>query len=137
MNKEQRKRMVESYQEKPREMGVYSITNLMNGRRLIGSSTNLEGAWNRERFGLELGTHENKELQADWNEYGSEAFRFEVLEKLKTEEKLTHDYKDVLNPAIEGQGVEIMRRYRKEVAKKEKSWIEQLDSFVPNGYNVR
>lgn len=137
MNKEDRKRLVASYQEKEREMGVYAITNNRNGRRLVGSSTNLDGAWNKEKFGLQLGTHENKELQTDWNQYGEEAFSFEVLEKLKTEDKLTFDYRDVLHTEIEGQGQELMRRYRKEAAKREISWIEKLGCYQPDGYNMK
>lgn len=135
--KEQRKQLVQSYQEKERRMGVFSITNKVNGRRLIGASANLEGAWNRELFGLETGMHGNKALQTDWNEYGPEAFEFEVLERIETKDKLTFDYKDVFQAESASQGSGKIREYRKEAAKREKIWIEKMNSYLPEGYNER
>jgi hypothetical protein len=38
---------------------------------------------NRQRFQLERGSHPDRELQKDWNELGSEAFTFEILDQLK------------------------------------------------------
>ncbi|MBB3110053.1 hypothetical protein FHS18_002120 [Paenibacillus phyllosphaerae] len=137
MDKQQRKQLVQSYQEREREMGVYAITNKINGKQMIGASANLEGSWNRDKFGLQMGSHENKELQADWNRYGADAFVFEVLEKFKTDEKLTFAYDDVLHPDVAAQGAAKMRGYRKAAAKQAEIWIEKMNSYSPNGYNER
>ncbi|MFB9328365.1 GIY-YIG nuclease family protein [Paenibacillus aurantiacus] len=135
--KEQRKQLIQSYQEKERQMGVFSITNKVNGRRLIGASANLEGAWNRELFGLETGLHGNKLLQADWNEFGPGAFEFEVLERIETKDKLTFDYKDVFQAESPDLATQKIRDYRKAAAKREKIWIEKMNSYIPEGYNER
>ena len=72
MNK--RKELTFAYMQTPRPMGVYHITNNVNGRMLIGASPNLDGRLNRLQFELKMGMHRNKELQRDWNEYGEHAF---------------------------------------------------------------
>src|SRR5262249_19570320 len=53
------------------------------GKTLIGTSVNVPAILNRHLSGLRLGGHENRELQKDWNEFGSDAFEFETLDLLK------------------------------------------------------
>ena len=60
--------------------GVFQIKNTANGKVLLGSSLNLEGPLNGHRFMLKIGSHRNKMLQQEWNEYGEEHFLFEILE---------------------------------------------------------
>jgi len=137
MNKDQRKQVVANYMEQERVIGVYQITNKVTGRKFIGSTSNMDGAWGRETFELGFGAHKNKDLQSDWNELGSDSFVFEVLDKLKLEEKIKYDYKDVLTPdAPEGQPAQRLRQYRKSVAELEKQWIEQLRNEGVDCYNI-
>ena len=60
--------------------GIYEIVNLVNGKRYIGSSVDLRRRENQHFANLERGTHHNKILQAAWRKYGSESFRFSVIE---------------------------------------------------------
>jgi len=49
----------------------------------VKASTNLPGAFNRERFQLRLGGHPDRRLQQAWRTHGEAALRFEVLDTLK------------------------------------------------------
>lgn len=136
MSKEQKKQLAAQYAEQERIMGVYEITNTETGRKFIGSSSNMEGAWNRERFQLDFGNHKNKELQADWNALGKQKFTFELLEKVKMEEKVRYDYKDVLQAdAPEGEPAQRMRKYKKSATELEQLWIERCIAQGTACYN--
>ena len=78
-----RKDLIRQYKETPRPMGVYRVRNKVTGKTLIGTSVNVPAILNRHLSGLRLGGHENRELQKDWNEFGSDAFEFETLDLLK------------------------------------------------------
>lgn len=78
-----RRDLIRKYKETPRPAGVYRVRNTVNGKSLVGSSLNLPGMLNRQRFELEHGSHPNQELQKDWNELGPDAFTFETLDRLE------------------------------------------------------
>lgn len=60
--------------------GVYKITCISNGRFYIGSSKNLWKRHNEHNYLLNNNKHCNKELQADYNTYGIDNFKFEIIE---------------------------------------------------------
>ena len=112
MNK---KDLIREYKETTQPLGVFQIRNLTNGKVFIGSSTNLNGIFNRHRFALNAGSHQSKELQKDWSKSGAENFAFEVLEELHPRENL-----DI----------------RRELEFLEDLWIEKAKPFGESGYNV-
>ncbi len=59
--------------------GVYSITNIKNKKRYIGSAVNIERRWMQHRSELRGGYHRSRHLQRAWKKYGEDAFRFEIL----------------------------------------------------------
>lgn len=62
--------------------GIYSIKNLINGKRYIGASKNIHNRWIDHR--CKLNNHykgANKDLQTDWDLYGESNFEFSVLEE--------------------------------------------------------
>ena len=77
-----RKARIREYKDTPRPAGVYCVRNTVTGTCLVGSTPNLPGMLNRQRFQLENGSHADKEFQSDWNEHGAEAFTFEALDQL-------------------------------------------------------
>ena len=97
-------------------MGVFQIRNKINEKLFIDSSINVPGKINRHKFALGAASHASKSLQADWNELGSDAFEFEVLEPLEPRDDPNYNYKADL---------EIL----------EDLWLEKLKPFGDRGYN--
>jgi RimJ/RimL family protein N-acetyltransferase len=89
--REDRKALVREYLETPRPAGVYRVRNKVSGKTLVGSSPNLPGILNRQRFQLNNGSHPDKELQSDWNALGPDAFTFETLDLLKPSDDPGYD----------------------------------------------
>jgi len=86
-----RKELIREYKQTPQPAGIYRVRNTATGRSLIGSSPNLPGMLNRQRFQLVHGSHPDRELQADWKTLGPDAFEFEVLDRLKPREEPGYD----------------------------------------------
>jgi hypothetical protein len=86
-----RKALVREYLETPRPAGVYGVRNTATGKTLLGLSPNVPGVLNRQRFQLQNGSHPDKELQADWNDLGPDAFTFETLDLLKPSDDPGYD----------------------------------------------
>lgn len=85
LDRNQKNQLKQEYKQRSKRMGAFQIRNLSNGKVLVGTSNNLDSMFNRYRFTLDHGMESNKELQADWNQYGAEQFAFEVIELLKDE----------------------------------------------------
>lgn len=113
-----KKELIQDYKQSHRPMGVYQIRNIVNDKALIGVSLNLPGILNREQFALKAGVHMNKKLQAEWNEFGSENFVFEVLDELQPVDSPDYDA-------------------RKDLEYFEDMWLEKLQPYDERGYNER
>ena len=64
------------------KIGIYCIENTINNKKYIGSSKNVFKRKNRHFGDLRNNIHPNKKLQASYNKYGVENFKFYVLEFL-------------------------------------------------------
>jgi hypothetical protein len=91
MSNNDRKTRIREYKDTPRPAGVFQIRNTVNKRSLIGSTTDLPGMLNRQRFQLENGSHPDRELQKEWNELGSDAFEFATLDRLEPNDDPGYD----------------------------------------------
>lgn len=60
--------------------GVYGITNSINGKRYVGSSSQLSRRKAEHFRALRRGRHYNAHLQRSFSKYGESAFVFEILE---------------------------------------------------------
>lgn len=88
--------------------GIYQITNLQNGKKYIGQSTDVFRRWNHHRSNLVKGTHANRYLQRAVNKYGLSIFSFELIE---TVDKNNLDNKEIY-------------------------WIQKLQTIQPHGCNL-
>lgn len=61
--------------------GVYCIENLINSKKYIGQSIDIEERWYRHKYYLDNNKHQNAHLQSSWNQYGRDAFAFYVLQE--------------------------------------------------------
>lgn len=113
-----KKQLKREYQQAQARMGIWQVRNLVNGRVLIGATPNLPGMINRLQFQLKMGSHQNAELQADWNESGSQNFAFEILDELTPNADPQHDH-------------------RPDLAFLEELWLEKLQPYDERGYNER
>lgn len=79
----------------PRASGIYRIVCEANGKVYVGSAVNLRGRWAGHRSALLAGKHANAHLQRAWSKYGSEAFRFEVVELVERGRLLEEEQKHI------------------------------------------
>lgn len=91
-------------------MGIYKITNLINGKIYIGQSVKIEQRWAKEkrRAFCPDEVEYNYPRSKAFRKYGLENFNFEIIEECSL---------DKLN-------------------EREKYYIKFYNSVVPNGYNV-
>ena len=113
-----RKEAVQAYKETRRPMGIYCVKNTTTGQVLLGSSVDLPGMLNRQRWQLEMGGHPNKPLQNDWNTLGAQAFTIEVLDTLSVPEEPDYQPADDLKELLE-------------------MWLEKLSPYEERGYHGR
>lgn len=101
--------------EEKTSYGIYQIKNRANGKMLIGSTRNFK-TLNGIKFSLNNNVSTNKELQADWNEYGKEQFEFVELEVVDEKDWKGMSSKRILEKLLE-------------------KWLEELQPYGENGYN--
>jgi group I intron endonuclease len=83
-------------------MGIYAITNKVNGCCYIGSAMNINIRWRIHKSALSRNKHHSIHLQRAWNKYGQESFEFKVLEHIANKNNLIsteQKYIDAIRPA--------------------------------------
>jgi hypothetical protein len=112
------KQLKKEYKDNPRPSGVFLIRNTVNGKVFVGTGLDINGIVNRHRFDLTKGSHHNKKLQAEWNEFGGEKFDFEIVDQISSPEGSASDP-------------------RADLKLLEELWFEKLQPFDERGYNER
>lgn len=59
--------------------GIYEIENTVNGKRYIGSSSNIRKRLADHRNFLRKNNHNNEHLQCAWNKYGEDKFVYDMV----------------------------------------------------------
>jgi len=65
-------------------IGIYYITNVVNGKYYIGSSLHIERRFKEHLNGLNKNKHHNRSLQFEWNSFGQSSFVFSIVDKLSS-----------------------------------------------------
>jgi hypothetical protein len=112
---DRRKELIQQYKEMKIEAGVYQIKNLKNQKILVKVTPDLRTITGTKSVLLGNG-YRNKQLQEEWNQYGQDAFSFEILEVLEEKDEGYFDKKE-------------------ELKKLEKKWLQKLQPYGDNGYN--
>lgn len=77
-----RKEILHEYKERKLNGGVYTITNTLTGKYLIGHAANIQSVRNRFQFAVTSGSAIHPKMQKDWAQNGAQAFVLQVLEEL-------------------------------------------------------
>jgi hypothetical protein len=78
-------------------MGIFIIRSKVNNKCYIQATPDLRGVMNGAKVRLESGMHPYKELQKEWNEFGSENFTIDILENLEYDkDEAKTDYSEEL-----------------------------------------
>lgn len=94
---DRRKELLLEYKARKVSGGVYKITNTANERFLLKAVTNLQGDKNHFEFSQKTNSCVFLSMQKEWNEYGADAFTFEILEEIEMKDTQTlKDFKDDL-----------------------------------------
>lgn len=65
---------------KKKRCGIYCIENILDNRKYIGLSRDIDRRWCEHKSELNNNNHDNNYLQNAWNKYGCVNFKFYVLE---------------------------------------------------------
>lgn len=114
MEKNRKKELAREYKEMKKYYGVIQIKNEGNGKIFIDTVPNTKNRWLVYQMSLNANRMINKHLQAEWNQFGSEAFVYSVLWQ-----KDNADIKDM----------------KYELKKLKKEWLLKLEPFGDKGYN--
>ena len=90
---DRKKELKRLYKETKPAMGIFIIRSKVNNKCYIQATKDLRGVMNGAKVRLEGGSHPYRELQKEWNEFGSENFIIEILENLEyeNEESIAED----------------------------------------------
>jgi hypothetical protein len=113
-----KKALKQQYESTRPEMGILRIRNLQNDRCYLAAALDTRAAANINRFRLDLGMHECKELQDEYASIGLELFMIDVIDTLPYgDDPLKTDYSAELDALLklwqerlESEGIVLYRR---------------------------
>lgn len=88
--------------------GIYKIINTIDGKYYVGSSDNILGSggrWKEHINDLQANRHCNSYLQKAWNKYGSNAFKFVIIEQISPKKliEVEQKYLNIAKPEYHKQ----------------------------------
>lgn len=86
-----KKELIKEYKQQNPVGGIYKLTNTVNHKYLLEYSTNIRAVQNRFDFMKSCGTCFHNKVQKDWNEFGGQAFSFEIVEQIEKKENQSQD----------------------------------------------
>ena len=93
---------------------VYTITNTVNGKIYVGETIWKHRRWTQHKNELKRNNHESYRLQKDYNEFGEEAFVYEIYKEVEKDKNLLMlEEKNAIKDLI-SQGKEVYNKNGKE-----------------------
>ena len=84
-------------EEELQKFGIYSITNIINNKKYIGSTAkSFNSRWKKHITNLKNGGHASHHLQSSWNKYGEDNFVFKIEEVVGSLENLLNLERDYI-----------------------------------------
>lgn len=68
------------------DIGIYCIENIKNNKKYIGQSIHIHRRWSEHKNELKNNIHHNDYLQKSWNKYGTDNFKFYIIELCSVDE---------------------------------------------------
>lgn len=106
------------YKLNPPKMGIFRITNTVNGKIYLKATKNIPAMFNRFPFSLRSGNYFVRELQDDWDKFGETAFKYDELDVLEFKEDPNYDYTEDLEMLLE-------------------LWLDKLQPYDEKGYHTK
>lgn len=95
-----RRAMVRDYKQSFPPLGIYAVRCEAAGLLRLGASRNVDGMLNRIRFELATGLQRDAQLSQAWARHGEQAFRFEVLDRVRQRADPDFDYEAELQALL-------------------------------------
>lgn len=95
-----RRALVRDYKQAFPPLGIYAVRCDAAGLLRLGASRNVDGMLNRIRFELATGLQRDAALSLAWASHGEQAFRFEVLDRVKQRDDSDFDYEAELQALL-------------------------------------
>lgn len=73
MDKQRKKQLLQSYKAQPSVGGVYSISNIVTGKRILSITMDITGSRNRFEFVQQMNSCVHPQMQDDWARLGGKA----------------------------------------------------------------
>lgn len=86
-------------------MGIYKITNKVNGKYYIGSSNNIKKRLGQHKSNLKHNRHINQYLQNAWNKYGADSFQFSIVKEIYSEDSLLAEEQNYIDENTNGYNI--------------------------------
>lgn len=67
---------------------IYKIRNVVNDNFYVGSTTDARVRFQAHKRRLKQGKHQSPHMQAAWNKYGEDCFKFEIVEEVNSSGEL-------------------------------------------------
>lgn len=100
MDKQSRKALKEQYKNRPLIGGIYGVR--CNTNLCIRATADMQGSKNRFAFLISINSCPETSMMDAWNQYGSSAFSFEILEEIQKKETQTElEFLDDINTLLE------------------------------------
>lgn len=123
-------------------IGVYKITNLLNGDCYVGSSKDIGLRWDTHlSIYNKHGVHYEYHMYRAFRKYGVVSFKFEVIEECKQHELITREqyYYDLLKPKYNNikpseNPMDNPNVLKKHMVKCKKSWLNRSDTAKEHAF---